>query len=82
MGNFRTDYKDDKLLVATNDKRKYRVIENADGTVSFEDVTVYEHQGDHFGAEEVNAIHAGLNKMPTFVLDKENQVAYITTNQG
>lgn len=60
---FKTDYKNDKLLMASNTRRKYRVIENEDGTVSFEDVTAYEVKGNHFGADEVNAIHAGLNEL-------------------
>lgn len=60
---FRTDFKNDKLLVASNTKRKFNVIENADGTVSFEDVTAYEVKGDNFGADEVNAIHEGLNTL-------------------
>lgn len=59
----KTDYKNDKLLMASNTMRKYNVIENEDGTVSFEDVTVYEVKGDHFGADEVNEIHQGLNEI-------------------
>lgn len=61
MGNFRTDFKNDQLNTAANTRRKFRAIENADGTYSFEDVTSYTKKGDNFGAEEVNAIHAGLN---------------------
>lgn len=61
MEKFRTDYKNDKLLVAENTKRKYKVTENSDGTVSLEDVTSYEVKGDSFGADEVNAIHEELN---------------------
>ena len=41
MADLRTDYKDDVLNINTNERRKYRMIPNADGTVSFEDVTDY-----------------------------------------
>ena len=52
----RTDYKDDILDLTQNTQRKYRMITNADGTVSFEDVTVYSQVGDSFGASELNEI--------------------------
>lgn len=71
---FRTDYKNDKLLVASNTKRKFNVIENEDGTVSFEDATVYEVKGDNFGADEVNEIHKELN-----ALGEKNEVSVIGT---
>lgn len=67
MSEFRTDYKNDKLLVSSNTRRKFRVIENSDGTVSFEDVTVYEQKGDNFSADEINAIHGGLNELDATV---------------
>lgn len=63
MARFRTDYKDDKLLVSANTRRKFNVIENEDGTVSFTDGTKYEKKGDNFGAAQVNAIHGALNEM-------------------
>lgn len=52
----RTDYKDDILDLTQNTQRKYRMITNADGTVSFEDVTVYSQVGDSFGASQLNEI--------------------------
>lgn len=57
----RTDYKDDILDISKNEKRKYNMITNSDGTVSFEDVTVYSQVGDTFGAADVNKITAALN---------------------
>lgn len=36
----KTNYKED-VLAASNTKRKYNMITNDDGTVSFEDVTEY-----------------------------------------
>ena len=65
MSDLRTDFKDDVLNVTTNDKRKYRMINNADGTVSFEDVTDYVQQGDTFGATEVNQITEKVNSCLT-----------------
>lgn len=58
----RTDYKDDILDLTQNTQRKYRMITNADGTVSFEDVTVYSQVGDSFGAFELNQIANVVNE--------------------
>lgn len=41
--------------------RKYQMITNEDGTVSFVDVTEYTQEGDVFGAAELNAIATELN---------------------
>ena len=65
MSDLRTDFKDDVLNVTTNEKRKYRMINNADGTISFEDVTDYVQQGDTFGATEVNQIIEKVNSCLT-----------------
>lgn len=65
MADLRTDFKDDVLNVTTNEKRKYRMINNADGTISFEDVTDYVQQGDTFGATEVNQIIEKVNSCLT-----------------
>lgn len=65
MSDLRTDFKDDVLNIITNEKRKYRMINNADGTVSFEDVTDYVQQGDTFGAAEVNQITEKVNSCLT-----------------
>ena len=61
MADLRTDYKDDILDLTQNTQRKYRMITNDDGTVSFEDVTVYSQIGDSFGAADVNTITNALN---------------------
>ena len=65
MSDLRTDFKDDVLNVTTNEKRKYRMINNPDGTISFEDVTDYVQQGDTFGASEVNQITEKVNSCLT-----------------
>ena len=52
----KTDNKDDELDTSVNTKRKYNMIQNDDGTVSFEDVTEYLQTGDSFGAQEINEL--------------------------
>lgn len=58
----RTDHKDDILDLTQNTQRKYRMITNTDGTISFEDVTVYLQIGDSFGAAELNEIANSVNE--------------------
>lgn len=47
----KTNYKEDIF----SGNRKYNMINNGDGTVSFEDVTEYSQVGDTFGAADINA---------------------------
>ena len=61
MATLRTDYVNDILAAAMDGKRQYRMIQNANGTVSFEDVTVYDQNGDTFSAGDVNGIDAQIN---------------------
>ena len=61
MVDLRTDFKDDILDITENSQRKYRMITNDDGTVSFVDETVYTQVGDSFGAGDVNNITSRLN---------------------
>ena len=56
-----TNFKDDVLNADSNTKRKYRMIDNGDGTVSFEDVTDYTTVGSGFGAGAVNNICKAIN---------------------
>ena len=58
----KTNYKEDVLATA-NTKRKYNMITNDDGTVSFEDVTEYQQTGDNFGAGDVNQICEAVNSL-------------------
>lgn len=57
-----TNFKDD-ILASSNPKRKYQMIYNDDGTVSFQDVTAYSQTGSVFGAKEVNEERAAINKI-------------------
>lgn len=56
----RTDYKDDVL--SSGNLRKYQMINNGDGTVSFQDVTVYQQTGDTFGAGDINNTNQAVNE--------------------
>lgn len=63
MADLKTTYEDDILNTSKNTKRKYNMITNPDGTVSFEDVTDYSQEGDSFGAADVNAITKAINAL-------------------
>lgn len=63
MSELRTDFKDDILDVTQNEKRKYRIIHNEDGTISLEDATVYLQKGDSFGANDLNEMNRMANQM-------------------
>lgn len=61
--SLKENYVDDILNTSKNTKRKYNMITNADGTVSFEDVTEYSQNGDNFGSADVNAITKAINEL-------------------
>lgn len=89
MANLKTNYKDDVLDTSKNEKRKFRMIQNEDGTVSFEDVTEYIQIGDTFGAadvnmtnEEINALNEGLENCLKSASDGKKTVASAITAQG
>ena len=52
ISTLKTKYKDDIFSGA----RKYRLVENSDGTVSLEDKTTYTQKGDTFASKDVNSI--------------------------
>ncbi|MCM1327268.1 MAG: hypothetical protein NC094_12100 [Bacteroidales bacterium] len=59
----KTDFKDDVLDEQKNELRRFRMIENSDGTVSFVDVTEYKQMGDVFSAENMNQTNATVNEI-------------------
>lgn len=61
--NLPVDFKDDILNTGVNQKRKYQQTYNADGSVSFEDVTAYQQKGSNFGAQEVNETNGAVNNI-------------------
>lgn len=71
MAELRNDYKDDVLNTDVNSQRKYRMIDNNDGTVSFMDVTEYSQVGDEFGAAILNTIATMLGGVTIVVTTQE-----------
>lgn len=61
MADLKTDYKDDVLNTKVNEQRKYKTIDNGDGTISLEDATEYLQQGDSFGAADINRMNQAIN---------------------
>lgn len=61
MADLKTNYVDDELDTTKNQLRKYKQIQNDDGTVSFVDVTEYTKVGTSFGAKDINDTNAAIN---------------------
>lgn len=59
--NLPVNFKDDILKENMNGKRRFKMIQNSDGTVSFEDVTDYTQVGSTFGAAQINATNTAVN---------------------
>ena len=59
----KTDYKNYIPSTAMNGRRRYRMINNDDGTVSFEDATEYSQVGDSFGAAVINETNKNINNL-------------------
>lgn len=82
MVDLRTDFKDDILDMSENTQRKYRMITNADGTISLVDETVYLQNGDSFGAGDVNNMSIRLNIIRDVLIAGSTQITisspYIT----
>ena len=79
MADLKTNYKDDVLDTSKNEKRKFRMIQNDDGTVSFEDATEYTQQGDAFGAADINATNAKINEQNQSLANKIPDYAHFDT---
>ena len=53
--------------------RKYKMLDNGDGTVSLVDMTEYETAGDKFGAKDVNAITKTVNATGEIIADDNDE---------
>lgn len=53
--------------------RKYKMLDNGDGTVSPVDMTEYENGGDKFGAKDVNAITKTVNATGEIIADDNDE---------
>ena len=63
MEELKTNYVDDVLDAEKNQLRKYQMITNDDGTVSFVDVTNYTTVGTNFGAKDINDTNGAVNEL-------------------
>lgn len=72
MTELKTDFKDD--IVENSEERKYKVVENEDGTISLLDVTSYQQIGDTFSAKNINETNICINKL--------NHVAEVTLSSS
>lgn len=52
---------DDVLAESMDGKRRYKIIDNGDGTISLEDVSEYLQTGSAFGAGQVNSTNQAVN---------------------
>ena len=55
----KVDYKDAMF----DGDRKYRITANGDGTSKIADETDYTQEGDPFGANDINATNAAVNRL-------------------
>ena len=80
MADLKTNYKDDVLDTSKNEKRKFRMIQNDDGTVSFEDASEYTQEGDPFGSADINATNGKVNEINESLIKKQDASTAITTS--
>lgn len=80
MTPLRTNYTD---ATWTGDK-KYRLINNSDGTVSLQDVTVYTNKANSFfGASDANAMNEAINSLANgYILLEEKTATVGAINAG
>lgn len=76
-----TNYKNTEYASGTT-IQKFNMIQNSDGTVSFEDVTDYSQVGSTFGADELNATNEAVNASAdkSDILDSAVAINANTTN--
>lgn len=55
------NFKDDIINSSMGGKRRYKIINNSDGTISLEDATTYDQVGSNFGAAHINATNRAVN---------------------
>ena len=62
MAELSLDFKNEIINETINEKRRYVMTENEDGTVSFTDTTSYSQTGTKYGAEEVIEEREAINQ--------------------
>lgn len=67
-----TNFTNDVLDSSMGGKRRYTQINNPDGTVSFDDATIYETEGSTYGATQLNATNEAINETSALVENTTN----------
>lgn len=76
MSTLPTNYVDAVLNADVNTKRKYNMITNSDGTVSFEDVTDYTTEGSDYGANQINEQNGKINELSADLTERVAGLGY------
>ena len=73
----KTDYKNDILDESMTSRRRYKIINNDDTTVSFVDQTVYTQKGDFLDADDLNLMNENINALNDAGFVKASEVGAI-----
>lgn len=73
----KTDYKNDILDESMISRRRYKIINNDDTTVSFVDQTVYTQKGDFLDANDLNSMNETINTLNDAGFVKASEVGAI-----
>ena len=73
----KTDYKIDILDESMTSRRRYKIINNEDSTVSFVDQTVYTQKGDFLDANDLNSMNETINTLNDAGFVKASEVSSI-----
>lgn len=82
MADLKTNYVDDVLDSDKNQLRKYQMIHNDDGTVSFVDVTTYSQVGDNFSAIDINSTNTKVNENSSGISKNKSDISSILSDSG
>lgn len=82
MADLKTNYVDDVLDSEKNQLRKYQMIHNDDGTVSFVDVTTYSQVGDNFSAIDINSTNTKVNENSSGISNNAKEISSIKSDSG
>ena len=82
MADLKTNYVDDVLDSDKNQLRKYQMIHNDDGTVSFVDVTTYSQVGDNFSAIDINSTNIKVNENSSGISKNKSDISSILYDSG
>ena len=77
----RTDYKNDILDASMTSRRRYKIINNEDSTVSFVDQTVYTQKGDFLDADDLNSMNENINALNDAGFVKASEVTSIEAEE-